>query len=127
MVRGKDRPDTSTTTMALDGQYMLTHDTAPPFDKYRTRAIKSETYTTYNSRTHEWVNIAVDSFGGYSVSASPGWKGDTMTTHIMMAQDGTTGSDVLTKASDSKTIDKAVTKSPNGTITRNTTVCTKGT
>nr|MDQ6932696.1 hypothetical protein [Candidatus Eremiobacteraeota bacterium] len=87
--------------------------------------VKTESYTTYNSRTHEWITISVDNFGGYGATATPGWKGNTMTSRSILAQDGSTGSDTLTKVSDSKTIDKSVNKSPDGTITKNTAVCTK--
>lgn len=76
-VRGKDRPDTSTTTMGLDGEYMVTRDVAPVFDKYRTRALNSTSYVTFNPRTRQWVTISVDNLGGYGVSTSPGWSGDS--------------------------------------------------
>ena len=36
MLRGKQRPDTSTTTVDSDGMWMVTQDIAPPFDQYRT-------------------------------------------------------------------------------------------
>ncbi len=124
-LRGKDRSDTSATTMALDGQYMLTHDNAPSFDKYRTRAVKTESYTTYNSRTHQWVTISVDNFGGYGMSTSSGWNGNTMSSRTIISQDGSTGSDISTKVSDSKTIDKSINRSPDGTVTKSTIVCTK--
>ncbi len=39
MLRGKTRPDTSTTTVSMDGMWMVTQDTAPPFDQYRTATI----------------------------------------------------------------------------------------
>jgi hypothetical protein len=125
MVRGKNRPDTSTTTMALDGQYMMTHDVAPPFDQYRTQPVISDSYMTYNATTHMWVTVGVDNFGGYFMSTSPGWNGNTMTTTTTMTNDGTTGSDVLTKVSDTETSDASVSKDPQGNVTRATVTCKK--
>ncbi len=125
MVRGKNRPDMSTTTMGLDGQYMVTHDVAPAFDKYRSQAVVGDSYTTYNSISHQWVTVAVDSFGGYSVSTSPGWVGNTMSTKTEMTNDGSTGSDVLTKISDTKTSDASVSTDPQGNVTHATISCTK--
>ena len=124
-VRGKDRPDTSTTTMDLDGQYMYTKDVAPPFDKYRTKPVTSYSYTTFNPRTKQWVTLGVDSFGGYFVASSPGWQGNQMVTHAVMTQDGSTGMDTLTKVSDTQTKDVGVGKDPTGKTVHSTTTCTK--
>jgi hypothetical protein len=123
-LRGKNRTDTSTTTMGMDGQWMVTHDVAPPFDQYRTQPITSDTYMTYNSISKLWVSMYVDNFGGYGVSTSPGWQGNTMTSTSVVTSDGSTGSDVLTKVSDTETTDQAVSTDSNGT-THTTTTCKK--
>lgn len=125
IVRGKTRPDTSTTTMGEGGQYMVTHDVAPPFDKYRARAVVSDTYLTYNPINKMWVTLNVDNFGGYFVSMSPGWHGNTLTTTAKMTNDGSTGSDVLTKISNTQTSDMAVNTDPKGHVTHVKTMCTK--
>jgi len=124
-VRGKDRPDTSTTTIGLDGAYLVGHDVAPPFDKYRSVPIKTDFYTTYNPAKHQWVSIAMDSTGGYFVSTSPGWSGNTMTSTTVISADGATGSDVLTKVSNTQTRDVATSKGANGKVTHVTTICSK--
>src|SRR5258708_12420573 len=62
IVRGKNRPDTSTATIGMDGAYMITHDVAPPFDKYRTRAVVTHPFLTYNSITHIWLPATFDTF-----------------------------------------------------------------
>ncbi len=111
--------------MGLDGQYMVTHDVAPPFDKYRTRAQVSDSYFTYNPISHMWVTIYVDNFGGYSVSTTPGWRGNTMTTTTKVTNDGSTGSDVLTRISDTQTSDASVSTDPKGHVTRAKVTCTK--
>jgi hypothetical protein len=124
-VRGKDRPDTSTTTMGLDGQYMITKDVAPPFDKYRTKPITSYIYTTFNAKTHQWVTVGVDSFGGYFATASPGWKGNQLVSHAVLAADGGSAMDTLTKISDTQTRDVLVTKNSSGKTEQTTTTCSK--
>ncbi len=125
MLRGKYRPDTSTTTMTLDGAYMVTHDVAPPFDKYRTQAVRTDTYMTYNPRIHRWVAISVDNFAGYAAAMTPGWHGNTLTSTLVASQDGSSGSDTLTKVSDTQTRDVATGKSKNGHVTHTTTICNK--
>src|SRR5580700_3285824 len=79
MLRGKQRPDTSTTTIAMDGAWMVTQDAAPPFDRYRSYTINGTNYTTYDSSIKQWVQVGVDSSGGYGIGSSPGWQGNTMT------------------------------------------------
>jgi hypothetical protein len=125
MLRGKNRSDMSTTTMGMDGQYMVTHDVAPTFDQYRTQPITSDTYMTYNPLSHLWVSIYVDSFGGYGVSTSPGWQGNTMTTTVALMNDGSTGSDVLTKVSDTETKDESVSTDSKGNVSKASTTCKK--
>ena len=124
-LRGKIRPDTGTTTMALDGQWMMTRDVAPPFDKYRTKSQVTNSYMTYNPINKMWVTVSVDNFGGYMVTSSPGWSGNTIRTTIKMANDGSTGYDVLTKLSATKTTDHFVGTDAKGKVTTGTITCTK--
>lgn len=125
MLRGRNRPDSSTTTMALDGAYMMTHDVAPPFDQYRTWPAVTDSYETYNPMTHMWVTVSVDNSGDYTVATTPGWSGNTMTTTIQMANDGSTGYDVLTKISNTETKDVSVSTDAHGVVTRANTTCVK--
>lgn len=125
MVRGRNRPDTSTTTIGLNGQYMVTNDVAPPFDLYRTTPVVTDSYLTYNPINHMWVTVSVDSFGGYSISTSSGWNGNTLTATTNTTNDGSTGSDVLTRISDTHTSDTSVSTDAQGHVTRSTTVCNR--
>jgi hypothetical protein len=125
-VRGSARPDTSTNTMDLDGRWLKTHDVAPPFDKFRTRAIITDTWTTYNGITHRWVQTSVDNFGGYGISTAPGWVGNKITWTVVLSNDGSTGSDTTTKVSDAETSDIAIGKDKNGKVQPPvTTLCKK--
>ena len=101
-LRGNDRPDTSTTTVELSGQWLVSHDVAPPFDKYRTRAINTSTYVGFDNNARRWVTLGVDDLGGYSVSTSPGWNGNTLVWTDKLVQGDTVGVTTLTKMSDAQ-------------------------
>jgi hypothetical protein len=101
-LRGADRPDTATYTVALDGRWLMQHDVAPPFDKYRTKSIVSDTVTSYNPLTKQWVSLSYDNFGGYGVVTSPGWSGSTLVWTSTLSNDGSTGKFTVTKVSDTE-------------------------
>jgi hypothetical protein len=126
MLRGKQRPDTSMTTVGMDGAWMVTQDNAPPFDQYRNYAITGTTYTTYDSSTKQWVQTGVDSSGGYGTGTSPGWQGNTIT-WTGKGLDGSSGTDVITKISDTQTSDASTATDPAGKVTKVTIHCTKAT
>jgi hypothetical protein len=102
-LRGADRPDTITYAMALDGRWIADHDVAPPFDKFRTKAIVSDDRMTYNPLTKQWVYLDSDSFGGYGISTSPGWVGSTIVWTATLVSDGSTGTLTITKVGDTET------------------------
>lgn len=124
MLRGKQRPDSSTTTVGMDGAWLVTEDTAPPFDQYRTYAIKGTNYMTYDGTIKQWVQLGADSSGGYGISTSPGWQGSTMT-WTARTFDGSSGTDVVTKVSDTQTTDESTTTDTTGKVTKSTITCTK--
>jgi hypothetical protein len=124
MLRGKERPDTSTTTIGLDGAWMVTQDTAPPFDQYRTYAIQGTSYMTYDSTIKQWVSVGVDSGGGYGTATSPGWQ-NNVATWTQKNLDGTSGTDVVTKVSDTKTVDDSSGTDAQGKTTKVTITCNK--
>jgi hypothetical protein len=123
-LRGKTRPDTSTTTVGMDGMWMVTQDTAPPFDQYRTATINGTSYMTYDPNTKHWTQVGVDSSGGYGISTSEGWTGNTIT-WTTKGLDGSSGTDVITKNSDTSTTDASSGTDPQGHTTNTTITCTK--
>lgn len=125
MVRGSTRTDTSTTSMALNGMWMVTHDVAPPFDKFRTTDVISDSYLTYNPVNHLWVTTGFDSFGGYFASTTPGWQGNTLASNTVTTNDGSKSSDVLTKVSDTQTTDAFVNTDAQGKVTHTNVDCSK--
>lgn len=124
MLRGKLRPDTGTTTMSKDGMWMVTQDNAPPFDQYRTFPVNTTSWMTYDPTIKKWVQVSVDDTGGYSISSSPGWVGTTAT-WTTKGLDGSTGTDVITKNSDSKTTDQSSGTDAQGHTSSTTITCTK--
>lgn len=124
MLRGKTRPDTGTTTMSADGMWMVTQDSAPPFDQYRTVTINGTTYLGYDTSLKQWVQIGVDSGGGYGISSSPGWQGNTAT-WTTKNLDGSGGTDVVTKVSDTETSDAQTSTDAQGKTSSTTIHCTK--
>lgn len=123
-LRGKPRPDTSTTTVAMDGMWMVSQDVAPPFDQYRTVAINATGYMTYDTTIKQWVQLGVDSSGGYGWQSSPGWQGNTIT-WTGKGLDGSTFTDVITKVSDTQTTDANTATDPQGKVTTTKITCTK--
>jgi hypothetical protein len=124
MLRGKTRPDTSTTTVSMDGMWMVTQDTAPPFDQYRTATINGTSYMGYDPTIKQWVQLGVDTGGGYGIGTSPGWQGNTIT-WTAKGLDGSTSTDVVTKDSDTKTTDASTATDAQGHTTKTTITCTK--
>jgi hypothetical protein len=124
MLRGKQRPDTSTTTVAMDGMWMVSQDSAPPFDQYRNVTINATGYMGYDTTIKQWVQIGVDSGGGYGWESSPGWQGNVIT-WSGKGLDGSTFSDVVTKVSDTETTDANTATDPQGKTTKTAIHCTK--
>jgi hypothetical protein len=124
MLRGKTRPDTSTTSLGMNGMWMVSQDVAPPFDQYRTVAVNSTTYMGYDSTAKQWVSIGVDDTGGYGTQSSPGWQGSVIT-WSGKGLDGSTFTDIITKDSDTKTTDQNTVTDPQGKVTKTTITCMK--
>jgi hypothetical protein len=124
MLRGKMRPDTGTTTIGMNGMWMITQDAAPPFDQYRTVTVNTTTYMGYDPTIKQWVSVSVDDSGGYGIESSPGWQGN-VSTWTGKGLDGSTYTDVTTKDSDTKTTDINTVTDPQGKVTKSTITCTK--
>jgi hypothetical protein len=108
----------------MDGQWMVTQDTAPPFDGARTWSVNGVGYLGYDSTLKQWVSLAVDNSGGYGMQSSQGWDGNTIT-WAGKGLDGTTFTDVVTKVSDTETNDANTVTDPKGKATNTPIHCTK--
>lgn len=120
------RTETDTYTMAYDGWQMQDHSVAPPFDRYRTRTIVGDTFTTWDPMLKIWVVQNVDNFGGYGLSSSKGWKGNKMT-WTSTGLDGTMFRADITKVSDTRYTTASWGNSTKGgaMVSQGTGTCTK--
>lgn len=124
MLRGKMRPDTTTYAVGMDGMWLVGQDAAPPFDQYRTTTINSTNYMTFDTTLRQWVQVGVDTGGGYGMQSSPGWVGNTIT-WTGKGLDGSAFTDVITKVSDTKTTDASTVTDAQGHTTKAMVTCTK--
>ena len=99
MLRGKDRPNTSTSAMDMNDRWIKTTDVAPPFDQYRTLPVNSTSYTSYDATVKRYVQVNVDDFGGYGIAYSPGWTGNSLVWTDKSASDGSEGMTTISKVS----------------------------
>lgn len=123
-LRGKTRPETDVFSMSEDGMWMIDRSTAPPFDQYRTVPQNGVTAMTYDPTVKQWVQVYTDNLGGYGISSSPGWQGNTITWNTT-GLDGTKITDVATKVSDTETTDDNTTTTPQGQVVKVTIACKK--
>lgn len=115
------------TVMALDGRWLETDQTTPPFDQYRTRDFVLKTWLTYDPVMKMWVGLTVDNLGGYGVTMSAGWTGNTLITNDKLSANGQPlGVDTVLKLSDTHYKDVYEVKTPKGTQTTESD-CTKAT
>lgn len=119
---------TSNTTMSPDGYWMITRSTTPKLS-WSSASLSSEDRMTYDPSTSRWIDITMDDQGGYNVSTSPGWNGNTITwTDMVITKTNATASTnptTMTKVSGSKTMSRSSFKEPSGRTVGVSTVCTK--
>jgi hypothetical protein len=118
MGRAAGRTETDVNSMTLDGHYMRTDGTSKPFDKARTRTIVTQGWVSYDTGKKQWYSFGIGNFGGFGMSTSPGWKGNTIVWTDTYGTDGTPlGVTTTTKVSATKITDVNVTKTAKGTET----------
>lgn len=120
---------TSTATVSPDGYWMVTKATTHK-TLWMNSDVHSVDYVTYDPSTSRWVDISTDDGGGYNVSTSPGWNGDTITwTDMVITKTNATASTnptTITKVSNTKTTSSSSFKEPSGRVVSVTSTCTKG-
>jgi len=123
-------PYTVTTTYTMDpGGYWILGKTVVHPTSWIPNELTSQDRMTYDASTSQWVDITSDDLGGYDVSTSPGWKGNTIVWHDAIYpktnNTATNGDTTETKQSDSKTSSMMSFTEPSGRSVAVTTVCTK--
>jgi hypothetical protein len=76
----RPRPFTTheTTSISPDGYWLVTRTVTDPVPWNNIRITNTE-YVTYDTTTKRWIDMGMDDFGAYDVSASPGWNGGAIT------------------------------------------------
>lgn len=119
---------TSTARISTDGYWIITRTTNEKVP-WMTRIFTNEDRVTYDSSTSRWVDIAYDEQGGYDLSTSPGWNGNTITwTDVAYPKTGATASSnpaTMTKVSATKTTTKSSFTEPSGRLVTVVTTCNK--
>ncbi len=119
---------TSTATISPDGYWLVTR-TAVHKASWIPQSFTSEDRITYDPTTSRWVDIAYDPAGGYDLSTSPGWRGNSMTWTDQFYPKGnntaTNNPTTMTKTSDTKTVAHSSFREPGGRLVTVTTTCTK--
>jgi hypothetical protein len=123
-LRGKTRPETDVTSIGMDGAWLVTQTTAPPFDQYRTYTINGVSYIGYDPNAKMWIQTGVDNGGGYGIQTSPGWQGSALT-WTGKYPDGSSSTDLVTKVSDMKYTDANSVTDPQGKTTNVMITCAK--
>ncbi len=119
---------TATTAISSDGYWMVTR-TVTGKVPWNPIAITNTEYVTYDRTTSRWIDMSMDDYGAYDVSASPGWTANTLvwTELVYQKLHGLTSSHfrTLTKVSDRKTIVDQSFAEASGKAVTVTTTCTK--
>ncbi len=119
---------TSTARMSSDGYWLVTSTTTLPAP-WTGRTLHGEDKMTYDASTSRWVDISTDDQGGYDISTSSGWSGNTITWNdITYPKTNATAVNyptTVTKVSATKTTSKNTFKEPGGRVVSVTSTCTK--
>lgn len=85
---------------------------------------------TYDPSTSRWIDIYTDDGGGYNVSTSPGWNGNSITwTDMVITKTNATASTnptTIRKISSTRTTLTSSFKEPSGRTVGVVGTCTKG-
>jgi hypothetical protein len=119
---------TSNARMSTDGYWLITRTTTQK-TAWMNRPLTSEDKATYDASTGRWVDISTDDEGGYDISTSPGWNGNTITwTDQLYPKTNATATNnptTMTKVSDRRTTSKTSFREPSGRLITVNTTCTK--
>ena len=116
------------THFSPDGYWLITRTITDPVPWNPIR-ITNDEYVTYDKTTHRWIDMGMDDFGAYDVSASPGFRSDAMTwTEIAYPKfHGVRANEprIFRKLSDTETEQETALVETNGHRVEVTTTCNK--
>jgi hypothetical protein len=75
----RPRPFNTKATTSIDssGYWMVTRTITEPVP-WNPITITTTDYVTYDPTTTRWIDISMDDYGAYDVSAAPGWTGNSI-------------------------------------------------
>lgn len=119
---------TSTASMGPGGYWMITRTTVHKAS-WIPASYTGEDRVTYDPTTSRWVDISTDPFGGYDLSTSPGWRGNTIVwtdrAYPKSNNTATNNPTTMTKISNTKTVSTSSFTEPSGRLVTVKTTCTK--
>jgi len=120
---------TETTSISTDGYWMVTRTVTPPVP-WNPITITATEYVTYDATRRQWIDMLMDDYGAYDMSASPGWSGNSIVwTEVAYPQlhgASTNHPRTFTKISDTKTVAEQPFNEASGRLVSVKTTCTKG-
>lgn len=119
---------TSVATIDRDGYWLITRTTVHPASWIK-RSFTTEDRMTYDPSTSRWIDMEYDDQGGFDLSTSPGWVGNTITwsdvVYPKLNATATNNPTTLTRVSDTKTTSINTFREPGGRLVTVRTTCTK--
>jgi hypothetical protein len=119
---------TSVTTMSTDGYWLMTRTTVHKAS-WIPREFSGDVRTTYDPSTSKWIQLSYDDQGGYDLSTSPGWNGNSITwTDVFYPKTNATAVSnptTMTKISDARTSSSSTFREPSGRLVSVKTTCSK--
>lgn len=119
---------TVTTTMSQDGYWLVNQTVTGPISwaPAKTTAIDR---ITYDPSTNKWVDVLTDDQGGYDLSTSSGWQGNSIVwndvAYPKTNATATNNPTTFTKVDDKTTTATSTFKEPGGRVVTVKTTCKK--
>ncbi|HEY8297574.1 MAG TPA: hypothetical protein VIG32_06085 [Candidatus Baltobacteraceae bacterium] len=114
--------------MSPDGHWLVTRTTVHKASWIPQEFVGQDSMT-YDASTARWVDLSTDETGGYDMSTSPGWQGNSIVwTDMAYPKTNNTAMNnptTLTKVSDSKTESMSTFTEPSGRLVNVKTTCAK--
>ncbi|HET7812751.1 MAG TPA: hypothetical protein VFL13_00100 [Candidatus Baltobacteraceae bacterium] len=121
-------PSTVTTTMSEDGYWMVNTTVTPPVSWAPAKTTTIDK-VTYDPSTSRWVDVATDDQGGYDLSTSAGWHGNSIVwDDVAYPKTNATATNnplTVTKVDDKTTTSMSTFKEPGGRTVTVKTTCKK--
>ena len=119
---------TQTTTMDATGYWLVTK-TKSQATSWNPHPAESVDQITYDVQNKRWVDVYTDNQGGYDISSSTGWNGNTMTwrdlTPSVTGDITSTSATKFTKVGDTKTTSSNTFTTKKGRTVGVTGSCSK--